>query len=253
MVKWDWKLLVCYIHIVYILINYWFFCFPERRWKIRFSWSITCWTRWMRWSSVVEWPSPSWKSSTTWRWGGSGSVTLYGCHSFTHGQCFPNVIFSYLRPTLELRHRARAVQITVVKLLCSVSLKKKVGLLPSRLTSETIFKHKLMFKKPVHSNTYFFNCSLSLMKQEHLSVRLWTSRSQSKASNLYLLNHLFFLLQISPKIRKYWYQIFFQLSVATIIGIKLSLILLHSWTNKIKPPSFQSDKTLSTHMVLNQR
>lgn len=89
----------------------------------------------------------------------SGSVTLYGCHSFTHGQCFQNVIFSYLRPTLELRHRARAAQIaveTVVKLLCSVSLKKKVGLLPSRLTSdETIFKHKLMFKKPVHSNTFF--------------------------------------------------------------------------------------------------
>lgn len=90
----------------------------------------------------------------------SGSVTLYDCHSFRHGQCFQNIIFSYLRPTLELCHRARAAQITVetvVKLLCSVSLKKKVGFLPSRLTSETIFKDKLMFKKPVHSNTYFFS------------------------------------------------------------------------------------------------
>lgn len=69
----------------------------------------------------------------------SGSVTLHGCRSFRHGQCFQKVIYSYLRPTLELRHRARAAQIaveTVAKLLCSVSLKKKVGFLPSRLTSD---------------------------------------------------------------------------------------------------------------------
>lgn len=41
----------------------------ERRWKIRSSWSTTCWIRWTRWSSAAAWPSPSSKSWTTWRWG----------------------------------------------------------------------------------------------------------------------------------------------------------------------------------------
>lgn len=40
----------------------------ERRWKIRSSWSTTCWTRWTRWSSAVVWPSPSSRCWTTWRW-----------------------------------------------------------------------------------------------------------------------------------------------------------------------------------------
>lgn len=133
-------------------------CFPEQRWKIRSSWSITCWTRWMRWSSAVEWPSPSWKSSTTWRWGGSGSLDQ--SHSLPVTPLHTVNVLSCLRPTLVRRQRALAALITVetvVKLLCSVSLKKKVGFLPSRLTSATIFTDKLTFKQPVHSNIYFFS------------------------------------------------------------------------------------------------
>lgn len=44
-------------------------CVSEQRWKIRSSWSTTCWIRLMRWLLVAAWPSPSSKSSTTWRWG----------------------------------------------------------------------------------------------------------------------------------------------------------------------------------------
>lgn len=43
-------------------------CVSERRWKIRSSWSTTCWTRWTRWSSAAAWPSPSSRCWTTWRW-----------------------------------------------------------------------------------------------------------------------------------------------------------------------------------------
>lgn len=56
----------------------------EQRWRIRSSWSITCWIRWMRWSSVVGWPSPSSKSLTTWRWGGSESPSVTASHTHTH-------------------------------------------------------------------------------------------------------------------------------------------------------------------------
>lgn len=62
--------------LLYICSSYLFWCVPplalfvsEQRWKIRSSWSTTCWIRSMRWSSAAAWPSPSSKSSTTWRWG----------------------------------------------------------------------------------------------------------------------------------------------------------------------------------------
>lgn len=56
--------------IVTVCLSWRVFSVLEQRWKIRSSWSTTCWIRLMRWSSGVAWLSPSSKSSTTWRWGG---------------------------------------------------------------------------------------------------------------------------------------------------------------------------------------